>query len=303
MARYIWKKAGSKSYFQDWVCNATKDKDLFTADVNRMCDGIRGSQFVALLLPDDQPMRKIDWGRRMWTLLEGLLAPGKLRVCTWRDDGKHNVRLMGKIELTSECWDEEHEVSEEVPGRVLAEHYEGVITLSRLELFSTAISALKSRTTSSDFIGADLAYALMGLLHYRIDPDPTDDLFQAIARLSLANDNDRMIERLISLFLKAIDNEEEFIKSFASKDRYETHCWDIELRCQVVGVADEPDSVIFSDYHAAPIRWKRFPRMMYKRHQGSKNKLAEFAIRTGGWWLAITCLPSHMRQSSLSWQK
>ncbi|MCJ1387860.1 hypothetical protein MMC18_000703 [Xylographa bjoerkii] len=286
MAQYMCKQAGLTAYFQDWKCNASKEhKDLLTADVNRMCDAIRGSQFVALLLPDGTLQRKRDWGRRMWTLPEGLLAPGSIRVCTWLRLDEYSVKLMGKVELTSQFWEEAYEGSEEIPGRILAEHYEGVTTLSRLELFSTAISALKARVTTNDFTGADLAYALMGLLHYRIDPDPTDDLFQVIARLSLANDNDRLIERLTSMFPKYIDNKEDFFKSFAEKDQYETHAWDIEPRCQVVGVGDEPFTVILSECRAVPIRWKRFPRMMYKRHQGHKKRIAELVIRSGAWWM------------------
>jgi hypothetical protein len=250
-----------------------------------MCDAIRGSQFVALLLPDEQPHRKLDWGRRMWTLPEGLLAPGKLQVCTWLGLSKYSIKLMGKVELASQYWSEEYEGGGEVPGRILAEHYEGITTLSRLELFSTAVSALGNRVTANDFTGADLAYALMGLLHYRIDPDPTDDLFQVIARLSLANDNDRLIERLVSMFPRSLDNKEEFFRSFAEIDQYETHSWDIEPRCQVVGVGDEPSTVILSECRAVPIRWKRFPRMMYKRHLGLKKGIAELVIRSGAWWM------------------
>ncbi|MCJ1380962.1 hypothetical protein MMC17_004071 [Xylographa soralifera] len=307
MAQYMCQKAGLKAYFQDWKCNAPKEqKDLLTADVNRMCDAIRGSQFVALLLPDGKLQRKRDWGRRMWTLPEGLLAPSKLQVCTWLRPDEYSVQFMGKVELTSQFWDEADKGSEEVPGRILAEHYEGLITLSRLELFSTAILALKARVTTNDFTGADLAYALMGLLHYRIDPDPTDDLFQVIARLSLANDNDRLIERLTSMFPKAIDDKEDFIKSIAEKDQYETHAWDIEPRCQVVGVGDEPSTVILSECRAVPIRWKRFPRMMYKRHQGQKKRIAELVIRSGAWWivtgygLAFTYAPIFLGWAELS---
>jgi hypothetical protein len=291
MAQAICEKEGLRAYFQDKECNASKeDKDLLTAVVNRMCDIIRGSKFVALLLPDDQSRRKLDWGGRMWTLPEGLLAPGKLHVCTWLGrDIPCDIKLMNKVELTSEFWEEAYEGGEEAPGRILAEHFEGSITLSRLELFSAAVSALKAKTTSTEFTRADMAYALMGLLHYRVDPDPTDDLFQIIARLSLANDNDGLIERLISMFPKAIDNKEQFIRSFADKDRYETHCWDIEPRCRVVGVADEPDSVILNECRSVPIRWKRFPRMMYKRHIGVKKRLAELLVRSGAWWLATAC--------------
>lgn len=141
-----------------------------------MCDVIRRSKFATLLLPDDLSKRQSDWGGRMWTLPVGLLAPGKLHVCTWlgRDIGC-DIRLINKVELTSEFWEGAYEGGEGAPGRNLAGHIERSITLSRLELFSSAVPALKARTTSTDYTRADLAYALMGLLRYWVDPDPTDD--------------------------------------------------------------------------------------------------------------------------------
>ncbi|KAF7507520.1 hypothetical protein GJ744_010311 [Endocarpon pusillum] len=115
--------------------------------------------------------------------------------------------------------EEAYEDGEEAPGRNLAEHFERSITLSHLELFSAAVSALKARATSTGYTRADLAYALMGLLRYRVDTDPTEDLFQVITRLSLANDNDGLIEHLIPMVSEAIHNKEEFIRCFAAKDR------------------------------------------------------------------------------------
>ncbi|MCJ1443915.1 MAG: hypothetical protein MMC23_004415 [Stictis urceolatum] len=276
MARHIAEKHGIPAYFLDHKCNAPSG-DLLTSDVNRMCDVIRGSRFLAILLPDDQRHRKTDWGKRMWTVPEGLLAPADIRVYTWMGHDSYKERIMGKVELTSEFWLDSEEL------RILAEHYQGSITLSRLGLFSSAISALSHRTTTKDHTGADMGYALMGLLQYRIDPDPSDDLFQVIARLSLANDNDRLIERMVSMFPSS-RNGGDLFKTLAMKDQYDTKLWDIKPRCQVVGVADEPNTIILDECRAVPIRWKCFPRMMYKRHVGFKKRLAELAIRSGAWW-------------------
>ena len=248
-----------------------------------MCDVIRGSTFVALLLPDDDKSRKEEWGQRMWTLPEGLLAPGDIRVCTWHGKDEYKVQTMGKVEMTSEYWKDK---SDEAPVRILAEHYAGTITLSRLELLSTAIEALSQQVTSQDFTRADMAYAFMGLLHYRIEPDKTDDIFQVVARLSLANDNDRLIERMIAMFPAPTTNIRNLFKMLAEMDQYKTHLWDIEPRCQVVGVGDEPNTVILNECRAVHIRWKSFPRMSYKRHQGIKKSIAELAVRSGAYWVA-----------------
>ena len=243
-----------------------------------MCDVIRGSKFVAVLLPDDVSSRMKEWGQRMWTLPEGLLAPGDIRICVWHGKDDYQVRTMGKVAMTSDFWKDE---SDETPARVLAEHYAGTITLSRLELLTTAIEALSQRVTSRNHTGTDMAYAFMGLLHYRIEPDETDDLFQVVARLSLANDNDRLIERMVAMFPAPSSDTRHLFKELGEMDQYETHLWDIEPRCQVVGVGDQPYTVILNECRAVPIRWKRFPRMSYKRHEGMKKTIAELAVRSG----------------------
>lgn len=64
MAKYMTLKEGLSAYWLDAECNAPEDQpDLLTADVNHMCDVIRGSRFVALLLPDDKTSRMEDWGQ------------------------------------------------------------------------------------------------------------------------------------------------------------------------------------------------------------------------------------------------
>ena len=287
MAENMTLQAGLGAYWLDKKCNAPKtERDLLTADINRMCDVIRGSKFVALLLPDDADYRKEEWGQRMWTLPEGLLAPGHIRVCTWHGKDDYRVSTMGKVEMTSEYWKDE---SDEAPTRILAEHYAGTITLSRLELLSSAITALSHGVSSQDFTGADMAYAFMGLLHYRIEPDDTDDVFQVVARLSLTNDNDRLIERMVSMFPIPTANIRDLFKVFGEMDQYKTHLWDVEPRCQVVGVGDEPNTVILNECRAVPIRWKRFPRILYKRHQGMKKLIAELAVRSGVFWIVTGC--------------
>ena len=283
MAEYMTLQAGLGAYWLDQRCNAPDtEPELLTADVNRMCDIIRGSKFVALLLPDTLESRKAEWGQRMWTLPEGLLAPGDIHVCVWHGKDNYQVSTLSKVEMTSEYWKDD---SDEAPSRILAEHYAGSITLSRLELLSSAITALSQRISSHDFTKADMAYAFMGLLHYRIEPDKTDDVFQVVARLSLANDNDRLIERMVSMFPTPTANIRDLFKVLGDMDQYQTHLWDVEPRCEVVGVGDEPSTVILNECRAVPIRWKRFPRMSYKRHEGMKKMIAELAVRSGAFWI------------------
>ena len=58
-----------------------------------------------------------------------------------------------------------------VKVRIFAQHHAGAITLSRLELWSTAITALGRQISSEELTRADMAYVFMAPLHYRIEPD------------------------------------------------------------------------------------------------------------------------------------
>ena len=151
MAEDITVKAGLDAYWLDKKCTAPKtEHDLLTADVIRMCDVIRGSKFVALLLLDNTSSRIEEWSQRMWTLPEGLLAPGDIHLCTWLGKDNYLVKTRSKVEITSRYWKDE---SDEASERILAEHYAGTLTLSRLELMSIAITALSHRVSSQDFTG------------------------------------------------------------------------------------------------------------------------------------------------------
>ena len=291
MAAYAAGKAGCSACWLDFECRAPQQGELLTSDVNRMCDVIRGAERVVVMLPDQQnkPNPKTmdelleEWGNRMWTLPEGLLAPGDVHFCQSRGTAEPQITALHKTELSDRAWKDTD--VEDPPTRILAECYQGNLDLSRLELFSTALTALGDREPGNLFTDADIAYALMGLLHFRIEPDETDSIFQAIARLSLANDNDRLIERMVCMYPKDTSSFRNLFKTLSHKDQYETRLWDITPLCQVVGVGDEPDTVLLNGCKAIPIRWKQFPKMHYKRHQGFKKFVAEMFVRSGAWWI------------------
>jgi hypothetical protein len=154
MAQQLTLAAGLRAYFRDEHCIAKAEagREVKTSDINRMCDVIRGSRFVALLLPDAEHRRMVDWGQRLWTLPEGMLAPGNLQVFTYRGEDsqgqiQYTERTMTRAELTAEFWHDDPE-GEDIPVRALAEHYDGTTTLGRLELFSSSIAALSVRKTT-----------------------------------------------------------------------------------------------------------------------------------------------------------
>jgi len=312
MAVFATLKAGKTAFWLDFKCRAPRDKpELLDEDVYRMCDVIRGSYQVVVMLKSEQTEQKMEWGSRMWTLPEALLAPGdSIHFCYPVDDSFKNFKIgsMRKVEMTGSVWEDPDVDGEDGgPTRLLAEHFTGLLTLSRLEILSNGIAALGNRFTNNykSNTQSDVAYALMGLLNYRIEKEESDTLFQSIARLSLANDSDRLIERMICLFPDPHTSASSF-QELASPDLFQTHLWDIEPECQVVGVADEDNTVLIDNCKAMHIRWKNFPRMAVVRHYGMKKALAELFVASGAWWflfgfnLTVTYAPFYAFPSGLS---
>ncbi|KAH8671846.1 hypothetical protein BGZ60DRAFT_406032 [Tricladium varicosporioides] len=308
MAAFATRKAGKQAYWLDYRCRAPEPGPELDGDVYRMCDVIRGAHQVVVMLKADKQTLKAEWGSRMWTLPEALLAPGdNVFFCTPTEDS-FQISSMSKVEMSGSVWEDTIAEDEDTPTRLLAEHFTGLLTLSRLEILSNAIAALGDRAYKNyqSHTRADIAYALMGLLHYRIEKSPTDTAFQAIARLSLANDSDRLIERMISLYPDPHDTSTSSFMQLSKADLYSTHLWDVEPLCQIVGVAGEDNTIILDGCRAMHIRWKGFPRANVKRHYGFKKLLAELFVRSGAWWflfginLTITYAPFFTFSNGLS---
>jgi hypothetical protein len=100
------------------------------------------------------------------------------------------------------------------------DHFQGSLTLSRLEIVNLAMKCLHARKTDS-YLQGDMAYALMGLLRRRPMVDRTDSEFQALARLSLANDSDCLLERLTCVLPKTMDKD--WIRA---DDAWDVNLWD-----------------------------------------------------------------------------
>lgn len=301
MAANAAHEAGCRAYWLDFMCRAEHAGDLLDSDVYRMCDVIRGCSRVVVMLPSKRVESKKTWGERMWTLPEALLAPGhRCFFSTPEDEGRAPVEL-SLIQMTSEVWDDP--IDSELDGgstRLLAEHFAGLLTLSRLELFSTAVDALATKSLNSYkfFTPNDVTYAVMGLLHYRVERDDTDSEFQSLAQLSLRNDGDRIVERMVSLYPYPTPGSFKPFRTLARADLFSTHLWDIEPTCEVVGVAHEDNTVLLDGCRAMHIRWKGFPRPAVVRDLGFQRFLAAIFVTAGTWWfvqgvgLAVIYTPS-----------
>lgn len=189
LAQAMTEEAGLNAYWLDHRCMEPTPGPAFTDDVHRICDVIRGAVQVCIIVPDFSEASLHDWGKRMWTLPEALLSPNaNIKFCS-----PESTMQLSKIALAADVW-KDGETS-----RLLAEHFTGLLTLSRLELISLGLEALGNRETQNLHTQGDLAYALMSLLKQRPRMNPHDTLFQALARLSLANDSDQIVERMICM--------------------------------------------------------------------------------------------------------
>ena len=280
-------EANVEAYWVDFRCSAPdEEKELHSADVHRMCDVIRGAENIFVILPDLSPASKLSWGARMWTLPEALLARRQeLTFCS-----PDETQVLSKLAMADQVWDDgDAKNGDHQPTRLLAEHYSNVLTLGRLELFTVALDALATRKQSGQFSPGDVAYALMGLLHNRIDLDRTDSLFQSLAKLSLANDSDRLIERMVCMFPDpdVSEGENNIFLTMSEPDQYHTQLWDIEPLCQVAGVGTGHGEVILDGCRGVSIRWKAFPQMKYKRSEGWRKLFAEVVLRSGAFWSGL----------------
>lgn len=284
LAAVMAVEAGVEAYWLDYRCRATTQPEL-SEDVHRICDVFRGAKQIVVCLPELSLHMMQEWGKRMWTLTEALLSSAQMiKFCSTEQTLERS-----KISLAEEVW-ADHETT-----RLLAEHYTGLVNLSRLELISLCLEALISRQyekiekpeksatpqqliqLQSVWTQADVAYALMALLRYRPRMDPTDSLFQALARLSLANDSDRIVDRMVSMLP---DPTSPHHSSFVLQDYLGANLWDIEPLCQVAGVSNDRE-LILDGCKGISIRWKDIPRIEYTGRTTWKKLMGSIALRSG----------------------
>ncbi|CAJ2505225.1 Uu.00g126190.m01.CDS01 [Anthostomella pinea] len=293
MAKAATLDAGCTACWVDTDCIDVVDGAQKDVDIYGMCDVIRASRRVVVILPDDRVETRKFWGSRMWTLPEALLAPGtEIHFFARVDDGYTTNRL-SLIEMTGEIWDDPAD-SEAAGGatRLLAEHFSNELTLSRLELFTKAVDACvdRSRFNYKIWTPNDVTLAVMGLLHYRIERDDQDSAFQSLAQLSLGNDSDRIIERMVSLYPVNNgrgDGDDSAFNPFytlAKPDQFSTHLWDVQPTCYAVGVAHEDNTILLDSCRVMHIRWKGFPRIVVARDYGLGRLLATVFVTAGTWW-------------------
>ena len=176
------------------------------------------------------------------------------------------MRTLSKIQFAQEVW-------EDAPkSRNLIDSFEGTLTLSRLQFVQIALECLYSRETRQHFEG-DHSYALQGLLKNRPEVDGTDSAFQAFARLSMVNDSDKLLERMLCFSTPPGESWQSM------RDTWDVHLWDVYPTCQVAGIGHQ-DTVLLDGARAAAVRWKSFARVRSARRDPWSRFLTKAAIHT-----------------------
>lgn len=284
IAKQAAMDAGVGAYWIGASCMSDNEEEL-EEDVFRISDVIRAAYSVVIAIKPSindasatERMLK-DWGKRMWTLPEALLSPKErpLRIYSHSDGTLKLVKEVYKKNLAALIWDDSSMT------RQLVDHYEGNLTLSRLELVILALRCLSNRETSR-YLDGDVAYVLMGLLRQRPVVDHTDSEFQAFARLSLANDSDSLLERLICLLPQAPSQQ-----WYRTEDAYNVNLWDIQPTCQIAGVG-ENDTVILDGCYGASVQWEKFKAPWHRSRLSWKRRIAKCLLRIGALMFVVGIL-------------
>jgi hypothetical protein len=265
-----------------WIgCSCMPDEDSMTEDVHRISDVVRGAHSLIIIVGPPLGNKEVEvdmkdmlrqWGSRMWTFPEVLLIPRDHPIAIYtRGKDLDDPLRVHKRNFAAYAWDD-------APmARQLVDHYESSIHLSPLELVTLALRCLQGRETIEFFKG-DMAYVLMGLMRRRPKVNIDDTDFQAFARLSLANDSDKLLERLICIMPRDIGQH-----WYTIDDAWDVNLWDIDPTCQVAGVC-ENNTVILSGVFGAPIRWKSFAPVALLTRNTVKRWIARICLRGAPAW-------------------
>ena len=228
-----------------------------------------------------------EWGSRFWTMPELLLYTGSNPVLVY-DQKLNKRRSLPKRELWDKVW------SDTALSGQLIDHYEGSLILTPLELITVALHCLQNRSTKI-YLQGDLAYILMGLLRQRPEIVASDSEFQAFARLSLANDSNMLLERMICLLPRCLDSD-----WWSLDDAWNVTLWDVYPKTQICGLGDG-DTVILDGARGAAIRWDKFVPVRTLGEETLRHYLVRCLVRTipalflvGTGWTILSAKLNHV---------
>ena len=287
LAEKAARDAGVPAFYIDFVC---MDKATFQQDIHRISDVVRGahSLVIALNIPvnnrvkigqRDKKATSTDrdwlraWGARMWTVPEILLCSTEHRIKVYSHGDLERPKEYPKRNFAVEAYQDSKLV------RQLIDHYEGSLILTPLELVTIGLECLQSRLDGmlangySQWSAGDMSYALMALMRRRPEVNEHDSAFEAFANLSLANDSNKLLERLICLLPPDINGPWHNME-----DAWRVKLWDIDPRCQVAGVA-ENQTVILDGAYGATIQWHSLAPVAFIKRTTITRTFFKYSMR------------------------
>jgi hypothetical protein len=290
------RAAGVPAFWIDFECVVTDKANVeetgnaasgdvkdINEDVYRICDVARGAHSMVVIngppyhnkqgyfVEEDRKDWLFLWASRMWILPELLLTPTEHRVRIYTQAPGINPEDVKPEEVAKRnlaarsCLD-----AEDV--RQLIDHYEGTVQLSQLELVQLALDCRQRRTTVGR-TNADLAYALKGLLRRRPETTKNESDFEAFASLSLANDSQRLLERLICMLPPDPDADWSDMR-----DAWGMQLWDIEPTCQIAGIVDDR-TVLLDGAYGASIQWNRLEAVAFIKRETALRTVGRIGVR------------------------
>lgn len=282
------RSAGKRAFWIDFECirdaDGVAEATSQSYDVYRICDIVRAASSMVIVVgppiedvlfgEQPQPFRHEavtawlqQWGSRLWTLPEILLCPNEHRIHIYAVGGPSPTEQIAKRNFAARA-----ALADATRVRQLIDHYESSIHLTPLELMSLALECFAVRQTSV-FAQGDMAYALMGLLRRRPLVNRNDSSFEAFARLSLANDSDKVLERLLCVHTQHPD-----APWFDTKDAWGAFLWDIEPHCQVAGIVDD-QTVSLDGAYGATIQWDSMKQIAFFKRPTLARTFAKIVLR------------------------
>ncbi|KAG2065128.1 hypothetical protein BDR04DRAFT_1175876 [Suillus decipiens] len=292
------------AYWLDLEC---VDESERNRDVYCMTDVYRRAETTLIILGRVASGENECWrnySERVWTFPEALLSP---RLCYMFRD-REEVKPLSLFELANLAYtnsDDEQAIINAYGGKDPLERLEH-LTLLKKAIWRRAMRALPVSSSPPsrlelDMIGegsvtnkvykpyrphkAEQVYALMGFFEHRIQPNNHEDELMALARLSMANDTDRITERMVSMLPSTTTPEACW---YADSDIYDANLWDIVPEIQVAGVT-ENGALVLDGCQAAAIRWKNFPEVAFSTTHSLRRTVVGFmpycswpSSRTGG---------------------
>ncbi|KAF3763154.1 hypothetical protein M406DRAFT_73783 [Cryphonectria parasitica EP155] len=299
------RKAGLYAFWIDVLCISKAGKGtagLNVHDSHRICDVARGANRMVIAVKDlvsdrlrlpgspaKMPLPEMEllqrWATRLWTLPEMLLAPTihDLEVYRAEQGANGGVRSWATIRKRNMA-----EVAYPDDGdrvRELVDHFESSVHLTQIELLTLGLECLAERKMNK-YSKADMVYALMTLARRRPIPYKGQSLFEAFAQLSLLNDSNMLLERLICVLPPGRHGE---VPWYRIRDSWGVRLWDIFPACQISGIAggDADQTVLIDGAYGASIEWKSLKKVEFLKRRTAWRIASELASQAAPLYLLI----------------